>query len=313
MVSFTLRRLGAGVVLLIAISILTYSILFFSSANIARNLLGDQATEEQIVLKEQQLGLDQPFLSRFADWFMSALSGDFGRSWFTSEPVAVAIANRLPITLTLVAVAILLTAIISTLIGMLAAVKRGWMDRAVQIGAVIGYAAPGFVIAVIFVTIFAVQLRLVPPVSTISPGAGAAAWFTSLLLPVIALAINAVASSAQQLRSAIIKQLERDYVRTLRSRGIAEREILFRHVLRSAAPAGLTILSLQFIGMLGGAVIVEQIFALPGIGSLAVTATSAGDIPVVMGVVLFTVIIVIVVNLLVDLVNGWLNPKVRVS
>lgn len=313
MVSFTLRRLGAGVVLLIAISILTYSILFFSSANIARNLLGDQATEEQIVLKEQQLGLDQPFLTRFADWFMSALSGDFGRSWFTSEPVAIAIANRLPITLTLVAVAILLTAIISTLIGMLAAVKRGWMDRAVQVGAVIGYAAPGFVLAVIFVTIFAVQLRLVPPVSTIAPGATAAAWFTSLLLPVIALAINAVASSAQQLRSAIIKQLERDYVRTLRSRGIAEREILFRHVLRSAAPAGLTILSLQFIGMLGGAVIVEQIFALPGIGSLAVTATSAGDIPVVMGVVLFTVIIVIVVNLLVDLVNGWLNPKVRVS
>lgn len=313
MVWFTLRRLGAGVVLLIAISVLTYSILFFSSANIARNLLGDQATEEQIALKEQQLGLDQPFLTRFADWFINALSGDFGRSWFTSEPVAVAISNRLPITLTLVAVAILVTAIVSTLLGMLAAVKRGWMDRVVQIGAVVGYAAPGFVIAVIFVTIFAVQLQLVPPVSTISPGAGASAWFSSLLLPVIALAINAVASSAQQLRSAIIKQLERDYVRTLRSRGIAEREILFRHVLRSAAPAGLTILSLQFIGMLGGAVIVEQIFALPGIGSLAVTATSAGDIPVVMGVVLFTVIIVIVVNLLVDLVNGWLNPKVRVS
>lgn len=313
MVSFTLRRLGAGVVLLFAISILTYSILYFSSANIARNLLGDQATEDQIILKEQELGLDQPLPTRFADWLLSALTGDFGRSWFTSEPVAVAVANRLPVTLTLVAVAILLTAIIATLIGMLAAVKRGWLDRAVQIGAVLGYAIPGFVLAVLFVTVFAVQLKLVLPVSTISPGAPPSAWFTSMLLPVIALTINAVASSSQQLRSAIIKQLERDYVRTLRSRGIAEREILFRHVLRSAAPAGLTILSLQFIGMLGGAVIVEQIFALPGIGSLAVTATSSGDIPVVMGVVLFTVIIVIVVNLLVDLVNGWLNPKVRVS
>lgn len=313
MVSFTLRRLGAGVVLLFAISILTYSILYFSSANIARNLLGDQATEDQIILKEQELGLDQPLLTRYVDWLLSALTGDFGRSWFTSEPVAVAVANRLPVTLTLVAVAILLTAIIATLFGMLAAVKRGWLDRAVQIGAVLGYAIPGFVLAVLFVTVFAVQLKLVLPVSTISPGAPPSAWFTSMLLPVIALTINAVASSSQQLRSAIIKQLERDYVRTLRSRGIAEREILFRHVLRSAAPAGLTILSLQFIGMLGGAVIVEQIFALPGIGSLAVTATSAGDIPVVMGVVLFTVIIVIVVNLLVDLVNGWLNPKVRVS
>ena len=128
----------------------------------------------------------------------------------------------------------------------------------------------------------------------------------------IALVINGVASGAQQIRSAVIKQLERDYVRTLRSRGIGEREILFKHVLRSAAPAGLTVLSLQFIGMLGGVVIIEQIFALPGMGPLAVTATTQSDLPVVMGVVIYTVLIVIVVNLLVDILNGWLNPKVRV-
>jgi peptide/nickel transport system permease protein len=130
---------------------------------------------------------------------------------------------------------------------------------------------------------------------------------------VFSLVIATVASSAQQIRSAIKNVMEKDWVKTLRSRGIPEREILFKHVLRAAAPAGLTVLSLQFVGMLGGSVIVESIFALPGIGSYAVTATAAGDTPVVMGVVVFTVLVVIFVNLIVDLINGWLNPKVRVK
>jgi peptide/nickel transport system permease protein len=207
----------------------------------------------------------------------------------------------------------ILIAIIATLIGVAAAVKRGWVDRVVQIGAIIGDSIPGFVIGIILVTVLAIQLGLFPATSTISPGAGAEAWVLSLTLPVIALLINGVTGGAQQIRSAVIKQLERDYVRTLRSRGIGEGEILFRHVLRSAAPAGLTVLSLQLIGMLGGVVIIEQIFALPGMGPLAVAATSQSDLPVVMGVVMYTVAVVITVNLIVDLLNGWLNPKVRAS
>jgi peptide/nickel transport system permease protein len=138
-------------------------------------------------------------------------------------------------------------------------------------------------------------------------------WLKSLVLPVTSLVIATVASAAQQIRSAVKNVLERDWVRTLRSRGILPREILFKHVLRSAAPAGLTVLSLQFVGMLGGSVIIESIFALPGIGSFAVESTAKGDTPVVMGIVVFTVLVVITVNLLVDLVNGWLNPKVRVK
>ncbi|WP_411721334.1 ABC transporter permease [Mycetocola sp.] len=313
MVPFILKRLAAGIVLLVAISVLTYTLLYFSSANIARNILGDQATDEQIALKETELGLDQPLFVRFFDWAGAAITGDLGRSWFSAETVGAALVNRLPITLTLVIVAILLTAVIATALGMAAAVKRGTVDKVVQIGAVIGDAIPGFVLAIILVTIFGIQLGFFPAISTINPGSGADAWIASMTLPVIALTINAVTSGAQQIRSAVIKQLEKDYVRTLRSRGIPEREILFKHVLRSAAPAGLTVLSLQFIGMLGGVVIIESIFALPGMGALAVSATSLGDIPLVMGVVLYTVVIVIIVNLVVDLINGWLNPKVRVS
>ncbi|WP_211879257.1 ABC transporter permease [Pseudarthrobacter albicanus] len=313
MIRFILKRLGSGLVVLFAVSVLTFFLLYISSGSIARNILGDQATPEQLAVKEAELGLDQPMPVRYFSWLTGALRGDLGTSWFTSEPVANALATRIPVTMTMVFAAMILIAIIATLIGVAAAVKRGWVDRVVQIGAIIGDSIPGFVIGIILVTVLAIQLGLFPATSTISPGAPASAWVLSLTLPVIALLINGVTGGAQQIRSAVIKQLERDYVRTLRSRGIGEGEILSRHVLRSAAPAGLTVLSLQLIGMLGGVVIIEQIFALPGMGPLAVAATSQTDLPVVMGVVMYTVAVVITVNLIVDLLNGWLNPKVRAS
>ena len=313
MIKFIAKRLGSGLVVLLVVSALTFTLLYTSSGSIARNILGDQATPEQVALKEQELGLDQPLVTRYFAWLGDALSGNLGASWFTSEPVASSLATRIPVTMTMVFTAMILIAICAALIGVAAAVKRGWVDRVVQVGAIVGDSIPGYVIGVLLVTLLAIQLGLFPATSTISPEVGPEAWVYSMTLPVIALLINGVTGGAQQIRSAVIKQLERDYVRTLRSRGIGEQEILFKHVLRSAAPAGLTVLSLQLIGMLGGVVIIEQIFALPGMGPLAVTATGQSDLPVVMGVVMYTVVVVIVVNLLVDILNGWLNPKVRVS
>lgn len=313
MLSFTLRRLGAGLVLLVVISALAYALMFASGANIARNILGEMATEDQVLLKQQELGLDLPLWERYLGWASSAVTGDLGRSWFGAETVTAAIATRLPVTLTLVITSILLTAAVALVLGVVAARLRGWVDRTLQVSVVVGDAIPGFVMAIGLVFVFAIQFSVVPAVSTITPSAPPSAWFLSLLLPVLAIVVNAVTSSAQQIRSAVIKQYEREAIRTLRSRGIGEGEILLKHVLRGAAPAGLTVLSLQFIGMLGGAVIIEKIFAIPGIGNLAVTATQMGDVPVVMGVVLYTVVIVVIVNLLVDLLNGWLNPRVRVA
>lgn len=313
MLTFTLRRLVSGVGLLIVISIGAYTLLFFSSSSIARNILGEQATPEQIALKEAELGLDQPLPVRYVDWARAALQGDLGESWFNGEPVAATIQGRLPVTLVLMFVSIILVALIATALGVLAAVRRGWVDKTVQIGAVIGDAIPGFVLAIFLVTILAVNLGWFPAVATIRPGAGVEAWIVSLTLPVIAIVVNYVTSSAQQIRSAVIKELDKDYVRTLRSRGLGEREIVLKNVLRSAAPAGLTVLSLQFIGLLGGVVILEQIFAIPGFGALAVNATVLSDIPLVMGVVIVSVVLVIIVNLLVDIAQGALNPKVRLS
>lgn len=311
MLFFVLRRVAAGVVLLVSVSFLTFTLLYLSSHNIALNVAGDNATAEQLAQVEENLGLNQPLIPRYFDWAVGALTGDLGDAWFRPESVGTAIVNRLPVTLALIASAIVITSILATVLGVIAGSRRGWADRAVQVGAIVGDAIPGFVLAVFLITVFAIQLRVFPAISTIRNGAGIDVWVLSLTLPVIAIVFSSTTNSAQQIRSAVIAELARDYVRTLRSRGLSEREILLKHVLRGAAPAGLTVLGLQFVGLLSASVIVESIFALPGLGSLAVTATSKSDIPVVMGIVIVTVIIVVIVNLLVDLANGWLNPKVR--
>ncbi|MEY4327593.1 MAG: hypothetical protein RIR71_263 [Actinomycetota bacterium] len=313
MFAFIARRLGSGALLLLVISSLAYFLMFFSPSNIAINLLGDAATQEQLVAKEIELGLDRPILDRYLEWLGSAVTGDLGTSWFSSEPIVQALLSRLPVTLTLVSVTILLTALVATILGTAAAVRGGVIDRIVQVLGVAGFAIPNFVIAIFLVTVFAIQLYLLPATGWVPLEQDPSLWLQSLILPVSALVLGSVASSSAQIRSAVKAVLEKDWVRTLRARGLSEREILLKHVLRAAAPAGLTILSLQFVGMLGGTVIIEQIFALPGVGFLALQSTGIGDTPVVMGVVVVTVVVVILVNLLVDLANGWLNPKVRVK
>jgi len=313
MLKFVLRRLFSGVVLIFGVSSLTFFMLNFSATTIARNILGEYATETQVQAKTVELGLDRPLLERYFDWLGGAFSGNMGRSWFTSEKVATAILSRLPVTLSVVFISIALTAVLAVLIGSAAAVYRGWIDRAVQILSIVGHAVPSFIIAVLVVSVLAVQLRWFPATGYTSIQQSLSGWALSITLPIVALVIGVTASSAQHLRSAMLDVFKQDWVRTLRSRGIGEREITFKYVLRSAAPAGLTILSLQFVALLGGNVIIERIFAIPGIGSLAVQSTTYGDIPIVMAVVLFTIMIVVVVNLLVDLANGWLNPKARAA
>ena len=313
MLIFLLRRLGAGILLLFVITTITYTLLYFSSDGIAQNILGEFATPEQIALKQAELGLDQPLATRYLDWLGGAVTGDLGRSWFNSEPVVSALLNRLPVSLTIVIGALVISAVLAALLGVAAAIKRGWIDRAVQLLSLAGDALPSFVVAIVLVTSLAIQAKIFPATGFVPFADNPALWIMSIALPITALVFQLVAQAAQQFRSAIIDVRRRDFVRTLRSRGLSEREVVFKHVLRSAAPAALTILSLQFVGLLGGSVIIEQIFALPGVGPLAVLSTTQGDIPVVMGVVVYTVVMVILVNLVVDLVNGWLNPKVRVS
>src|SRR5699024_7164317 len=195
----------------------------------------------------------------------------------------------------------------------ISALAGGWVDRTIQFLTVLGMAVPGFLIAVGLVLVLAIQLGWFNATGYVAFMENTAGWIRSVTLPVVALAIGGVSAVTQQLRGAIAAELQRDYVRTLRSRGLPAASVVFKHALRNASGPALAVLNVQFVGMLGGAVIVEQVFQMPGLGQLAVGATTQGDVPLVMGLVVATGIIVVLVNLLIDIAQGIINPKVRLA
>lgn len=311
MLSFALRRVGAGVVLLFAISLVTFLLITLPQPDIARQLLGISAPPELVDAKREALGLDDPIMVQYLNWLTGALQGDLGRSWFTNLPVGSTIVARLPVTLSLMLGTTLVTAIVGIGLGVCAGVRRGSVDRAIQALGVLGHALPGFLVTLVLALVFAVQLGWFPAVGYTPITTSVSQWMASITLPVVSLAIGAVAGLSQQVRGAVIDVMRQDYVRTLRARGLPTRRIVLRHVLRNASAPALSLLGLQFVGLLGGAVIVEQVFALPGVGSMAVQYTRQGDVPVIMGLLMVAVVGVVVVNLLVDVLIAWLNPKVR--
>ncbi|MEQ6899452.1 ABC transporter permease [Microbacterium sp. KR10-403] len=313
MLGFLIRRLLSSIALLLVTALLTFVLLSIPNQDVGRQLLGMQATPQAIDAKNAELGLDRPILVQFFDWLVHAVQGDFGRSWFSSENVAVAIGNRLPVTLSLMIGVTLVTAVFGYLLGVWAGTRRGRIDTFVQVFSVAGYALPGFLVTIVIVIVFAVKLGWFPAVGYTPISTSFTGWLSTITLPVISLSLAAVAGVAQQVRSSVIEVSRSDYIRTLTTRGLPRRRILFRHVLRNASAPALTVLGLQFVGLLGGAVIVEQIFGLPGIGSMTIKYTSQGDIPIIMGLVMLTAIGVVIINLLVDLAIGALLPKARVS
>lgn len=311
MLKFLLRSVLSGLILAIVVTAVTFSLIFTSGEKVARTLLGQQASQGQIDQKIAELGLDRPVPVQYLDWLLHALTGDLGRSYLSGEPVTAMLATRVPVTLSIVVFAVLLTAILSVLVGVTAAVRGGWTDRALQVLGVFGAAIPNFIVAVGLVFLLAIQFPVFPATGYVPPGDDVVAWASSLALPVMAILVGSVANAAQQFRGAMIDALNQDHIRTLRARGISERSLVFRFALRNAAGPGLTILSLQTIGLFGGVVVIERIFGLPGIGMLASDAALRSNVPAVLGTVLFTVIVVVLVNITVAVLAGWLNPKVR--
>ncbi|WP_327668026.1 MULTISPECIES: ABC transporter permease [unclassified Streptomyces] len=313
MLTFIARRIAAGAVLLLVISLLSYVLLSIPDLDVGRQLLGQGADQPAVDAKNASLGLDRSVLAQYADWLSHAVRGDLGTSWFTSEDVTQAVANRLPVTLSLMLGVTLITALVSFLLGVWAGVRRGVVDRLVQVIAVLGYALPGFLLTLVLVLVFAVNLDWFPAIGYTALGESPTGWLSTITLPVLSLSVASIAGVSQQVRGAVIDVLRQDYIRTLRARGLSSRRVVFKHVLRNASAPALSLLGMQFVGLLGGAVLVEQIFGLPGIGSMTVAYTTRGDIPVIMALVMLTVIGVVLINLAVDILIGWLNPKARVA
>jgi peptide/nickel transport system permease protein len=308
-----LRRIAAGVVLVVVVATATFLLLSLTGTDVARNILGETASPAQVSAKSHELGLDEPLVVRYGHWIDAAVHGDLGQSWFTGDSVNQSLMNTLPITLSIVLVGMLIALVLSIALGTVAALRGGWVDRVVQFAAVLGTAIPSFLIALVLAVVMAVQLGLLPATGYVALGTSPSGWLQSVILPAVALAVAATAATAMQVRGALIDVLRADFVRTLRSRGLTTRSVVYRHALRNAAPPALTVLALQFIGLIGGAVVVEKVFGLPGIGTLANSAAVRGDAPVLLGTVVVTVTVVVAVNLLLDIAYGWLNPKVRVS
>jgi len=311
MIPYIAKRLGTGVILALLVTFITFMLLSTSYQDVARTMLGPSATDETTAALLAAKGWDRPVLVQYGDWLLNAVRGDFGTSVYTSLPVAASVMQRLLVTLSIIVPALLITAVISTMLGVWAATRGGIVDRVAQGISLIGYIVPGLLLAIGLVVIFAVQLKWLPATGYTPPAEDAGAWLRSITIPVIVLTIGGVASLAAQVRGRMIDELRRDYVRTLRTRGVSSTSIVVKHALRNAGSPALTVMSLEFIQMFGAALIIENVFALPGYGSFAFNASLQGDIPVILGVAAFGVILVTVVNLATDLLNGWLNPKAR--
>lgn len=310
---FLVRRLAAGVVLLFVIASAAFFLAGVTGGDPARTIAGPSATLAQVAAKRHELGLDQALGIRYLQWLGHAVRGDLGTSWFTQQPVTTLLAQSLPVSLSLVVSTIVVTAVVSTLLGVLAAVRGGWLDTLLQVLSTLTFAVPNFLLGLVLALLIAVRLGWLPAVGYVKFTESPSGWLAAITLPALALALGAIATVATQVRGSMIDVLRLDFVRTLRSRGLPTRTVVFQHALRNAAPAGLTVLSVQFIALVSGSVVVEKVFNVPGIGSQANTASAQGDVPLVLGVVVVTVAVVVVVNLVLDVVQGWLNPKVRVS
>ncbi|MFI2557113.1 ABC transporter permease [Nocardia farcinica] len=311
MIGYTLRRAGTGLLLAVLVTFITYLLLSTSFDSIVRSIVGPTATPELVAARKTQMGLDRPVLVQYAVWLGQVMRGDLGVSFFTSEPVGAAVTSRLTVTLSIVLVALVITAITGVTLGVLAAGRSGVVDRLAQGISLTGLLVPNLLVAIVLVFVLAIQLKVLPATGFTHFSENPGRWAATITIPVIVLVVHGIANLTAQVRGAMIDELRKDYVRTLRTRGVPTRSVVLRHALRNAAGPALTVLSLEFISMLGGALIIENIFALPGFGSYAFHAALQGDVPIIMGIALFGVLLVVGVNLITDLANGWLDPKAR--
>jgi peptide/nickel transport system permease protein len=313
MTRLIVNRLILSVVLVFVSSVAIFVLMAFVPGDPARTILGSNATPASIAYLRQQMGLNQPLYAQYGQWLVGLFHGDLGNSIFSGDSVVSLIVGRIPVTLSLVLLSTAVIGVIGGALGLFSAVRGGWLGRSLDAISLVGLALPAFWVAVILVAFFAVGLRIFPATGYVPLTQDPGQWLLSLVLPVAALSLGGVTIVAKQMRGSALDVLSRDYIRVLRANGISERAILFKHVLKNASLPSVTVLGITVVGALTGAVFIENVFVLPGLGSLVTQATTTHDLPVVLGVGVFFTLFVIIVNLVVDISYGLLNPKVRVS
>jgi peptide/nickel transport system permease protein len=299
--------------LLLLVSGLSFLLVSLIPGNAAKTIAGPEATPADVEHVRQQLGLAAPLYEQYWRWLTHALHGDLGVSFYTGQQVSQEISQRLPTTLSLIAGAVLVMLTVGVGTGIFSAVRGGVAGRTVDGLSLIGFALPGFWVGAMLIAIFAVKLGWLPAVGYVPLTQSPTRWLESLALPVIALSLSGIAIIAKQTRQAMLDVLASEHVRMARANGIPEGSILFVYTLKNAAMPILTVLGLQTVALLGGTILVENVFALPGLGSLAVNGAIQQDLPTVQAVTVLFTLIIIGINLIVDVAYTWLNPRVRVT
>lgn len=310
MLIYITKRLLLAVPTLLVLMFALFVLVQLSPADPARVVAGDNATPEQVAEVRAQMGIDDPLLERYWRYLTSAVQGDLGDSLVSGQPVLANLFDRLPVTLSLVALAIVLTVLISTVLGTLAALNPGrWIDTVTSGIATLLMTMPSFLSALLLVLVFAIQAQVLPAVGYAMPSDGFLEWLRFAILPATSLALVPAALLARQIRGALRESMQADYVRTARAKGMSDGVVVAKHAARNAAIPVVTVLGLEAVYMIGGTVVIERLFAIPGIGSLGVDSVLNGDLITLQGLVLFVGVVVLAVNLLVDLTYGYFDPK----
>ena len=308
--------LVSSLVMLLAITALTFVLASMAPGDAARAILSSQSgsyTAQQYQQMRHALGIDQPLLAQYWHWLDGVAHGNLGTDLFSGQPVAQELNARLAPSLSLILGTVLVAGVTGVSLGIISALRGGVPGRTVDAISLLGLAIPSFWLALALVEFLAVQIRLFPATGYTPLGASPAGWLRGITLPVITLSAGAVAFIAKQTRDSMAEVMSREFILMLRARGLSRRSVVLRHALRNAAIPVVTVLGLLLVGLLGGTVLIEDVFAIPGLGQQAVTAAGSHDLPVIVGVAFYFTVIVVIANLLVDLSYRVLNPRVRGS
>jgi peptide/nickel transport system permease protein len=312
MCGYLLRRILSTLPVLAIVAVFVFLMLRLTPSDPAAIIAGDYASPEQIEGIRERLGLNEPILKQFVIWIGGVLQGDFGESFFYKKQVAELIAERLEPTLSLSVLTIILVLLVAVPVGVVAAHNHGtWIDRFVMGFSVLGFSVPVFVVGYILIYVFAITLEWLPVqgYQRISDGVGG--WLLRLILPAMTLSVVFIAFIARMTRTSVLEVLNEDYIRTARAKGQTEIKVLIRHALANAAVPILTIIGLTVAILIGGVVVTESVFTLPGLGLLTVDAVLARDYPTIQAVILLFSFAYVLINLLVDVAYTFLDPRIR--
>jgi peptide/nickel transport system permease protein len=312
MLSYILRRLAATVPVLFTVAVMVFLMLRLTPGDPAAIIAGDNATTQQILDIRTKLGLEQPVLQQFFIWLGNIVRGDLGESFFFRKTVWELISERIEPTLSLAFLTIVLAVIIAIPLGVVAAYRQGtWIDRLVMGFSVIGFSVPVFVVGYLLVYIFAIKLGWFPVQGYQRMSGGLGPWFRSLVLPAFTLSVIYVALIARMTRTSVLEVLSEDYIRTARAKGQTEVKVLFHHALKNAAVPIVTVVGIGVALLIGGVVVTESVYSIPGLGRLTVDAVLARDFPVIQAIILSFSFVYVLINLIVDLSYTIFDPRIR--